>query len=728
MQNTAGASDVDITPEGRMEGDRPRERLGEDRLGYANFARAVAKAVISMAPRDGTVLAIHGPWGSGKTSAVNMIVDAVDEAQASVDETERLIVVRFNPWWFSEQGDLARAFFTEVSAALGAKVSNDVREGLKKVAKRVSGTKDLVLAALSLLPAGDAAKSALGGLIELAGGAISGERSLDEERTELQAALRKQNKKILVIIDDVDRLPADEARQIFRLVKSVADLPYVIYLLVFDRAIAARALEQPSDPDGPEWLEKIVQASFDLPPIHPVDLHRMFFEGLSRVANGTSLSDPTRWGNVFHDCVSPWLRTPRDVTRLLNALAVSLPPVCDDVDFADFVAIETLRMFEPRLHNLIKTRPDELTGLARDHVQQRRKDIGDRLEACVEEGKRPVLRRALERLFPKLESVWGNHGYANEFLNKWNAERRICAPNRFPAYFIFGIGEEALSKRDMDRVRCSLQDPAEFTTIVQEAAGRPRRAGGTRAAVLLDEIGALASDMEPDALERAATSILFAADGFLTAADDAGGFSLPVVWQISWAVDAFLGKLEVSAQARILRDALSTSPSLSSLSFLVFGWSREHGRHAEEPPKDESERRFDEQTVIFFETALASRLAAAAADGTLIASKQALDLIYAWSELAGNELVKQWSDGQIATDEGALNLARMVTTKGHVIGSGDRVAREYPAVNREALTPLIDLERLDTRLNEIDTDSTPSVLHIIQQFRRGLRGRNWRDN
>jgi predicted KAP-like P-loop ATPase len=52
------------------------------------------------------VIAVHGKWGSGKTSAVN----ALARREQAKDESARTIVVRFNPWWFSEQKDLTRAF------------------------------------------------------------------------------------------------------------------------------------------------------------------------------------------------------------------------------------------------------------------------------------------------------------------------------------------------------------------------------------------------------------------------------------------------------------------------------------------------------------------------------------------------------------------------------------------------------------------------------------------
>lgn len=118
---TASAEPPDTARE--VTADRPRTRLEEDELGYRDFAEAIAAGLASRAGDDGLVIAVHGKWGSGKTSAVNMVVDALARREQAKDESARTIVVRFNPWWFSEQKDLTRAFFGEVNASIGEKLS-----------------------------------------------------------------------------------------------------------------------------------------------------------------------------------------------------------------------------------------------------------------------------------------------------------------------------------------------------------------------------------------------------------------------------------------------------------------------------------------------------------------------------------------------------------------------------------------------------------------------------
>ena len=93
-----------------------------------------------------------------------------------------------------------------------------------------------------------------------------GPKTIDDQKKEVESALRKERKRILVVIDDIDRLVAEEIRQVFRLVKSVANFPNVTYLLAFDKEVAIKAIAELQHTSGEDYLEKIVQVPFELPP------------------------------------------------------------------------------------------------------------------------------------------------------------------------------------------------------------------------------------------------------------------------------------------------------------------------------------------------------------------------------------------------------------------------------------------------------------------------------
>src|SRR5439155_4255444 len=67
------------------------------------------------------VVGVLGPWGSGKTSFVNL-------ARVHLAE-EGIPVLDFNPWMFSGAEQLVEAFFAEISAQL------KLRPGLADVGK-----------------------------------------------------------------------------------------------------------------------------------------------------------------------------------------------------------------------------------------------------------------------------------------------------------------------------------------------------------------------------------------------------------------------------------------------------------------------------------------------------------------------------------------------------------------------------------------------------------------
>ena len=67
-------------------------------------------------------------------------------------------------------------------------------------------------------------------------------KNLSAVKSELNILLRDIDTKIIIVIDDIDRLNNTEIRQIFQLVKSLADFPHTIYLLSFDKNVIINGL------------------------------------------------------------------------------------------------------------------------------------------------------------------------------------------------------------------------------------------------------------------------------------------------------------------------------------------------------------------------------------------------------------------------------------------------------------------------------------------------------
>jgi len=134
-------TDDQVDLDGAM-GDAPIGSIKEDRLGRRPFAEALA-AEITAAPADrGYVMGLTGPWGSGKTSLLNMAVEALgDDA----------LVVQFNPWMFSGTEALVSSFFEEIGKQLNKKDST-----LRGIAEKLATYGHLLSPLASVIGAGTA--------------------------------------------------------------------------------------------------------------------------------------------------------------------------------------------------------------------------------------------------------------------------------------------------------------------------------------------------------------------------------------------------------------------------------------------------------------------------------------------------------------------------------------------------------------------------------------------
>lgn len=709
--------------------DQPIEQPSDDRFGVDPFARALAASILKMQSPQGAVIGLNGPWGSGKSSAVNLCKHHLADAI----KADELVVIDFACWWFRGEDALALAFFRELYAGLGPSLGHQVKKKLPKLGARLLRAGALVgkvaEAAGAVIAGGIAEKG-----MEWLAGLIEQDESVEALHGELSKALRAQKKRFLIVIDDIDRLAPDEALLIFRLVKSVGRLPNVMYLLVYDRPLAEKIVSERYPSEGPHYLEKIVQAAFELPDPPAIDVQQHMLSLIESICGAPAEADMVRFMNIFYEGISPAMRTPRDVTRFTNSLSVSWPAVAGEVDRADFLALEMLRLLHPTIYRAVRQNKDLLTGGRRGEGRDR-DAAGNRFNEMFFGGAPPPghdkLKRVLMRLFPAVESAWSNMGYGDGFARQWAMERRVCSADHFDTYFRFAIGDEVLTSTELDAFLARADDIDHVKAMLRSAVATIRRSGGTKAAVWLDELNTHSTRVDQAKIQPLLTALFAVSDEIDAEADVGKGFSMGSnELRLHWLLRSLtLERMPLDERSGLFRQACDTASLGWLADFTRSAWTDYHPREGKEPEPPEK-CLTTEADADALRQLLHSRIEAAAADGSLLAHKDLPYLLHWWVDLTTDHgaTVRAWTSAAFATDDGVRQLAKAFTSYGWTqglgfAGMGDAVAKRVTQVSPKGMARLFDLEAFRPRAEAVAAaGGSPEVKEFVDAWARADRG------
>jgi len=474
--------------------DQPIKSQGEDRFNRWPFAERVADTLARRPSSAGLVVAICGIWGDGKTSTLNLLEQALKKY-------EDVVIVRFNPWLFESQAKLLEGFFATLADALGRALPTKIQE-LGRILNRYG-------AILSVASVGLAtAARELGKSLSVA--------ELEDLKRRLEGFLREENKKVVVLIDDIDRLDQQEIHAMFKLVKLSAGFECTSYVLAFDDDVVAAALGKQYAEGGKEagrnFLEKIVQVSLHLPPVDQLTLRQFAFKGAEtalRLAEiQLSEEQVQAFGQPFVDALELRLMTPRQAKRYANALFFALPILKGEVNPVDQMLIEGIRVFLPALYVAIRKSPDvflcEGRDLARNEGFRKRASgiIDDSMKNLSQPDRERVRQRLLEGLFPRLKGVFGGVVYGSDAEERWDREQRICSRNYFDRYFQYSVPPGDVSDLVVEKLlEVASSDAVGAAKIFQDISER----GGMRC--LIEKLRRVEDKVERLAAERVALLI-----------------------------------------------------------------------------------------------------------------------------------------------------------------------------------------------------------------------------
>lgn len=297
-----------IDPNVELLADIPITAPEEDWLDRGRIAQRLIELAVVGPPTAPRVVALTGEPGAGKSSVLRMVAARLGEAPGvaliSIDAATHASAAAVNS---ALVGDLTKLFAEAGVIEAADKIRNTLTSygGFIGSVVRLAGVKVDVAGAL--------------------------ERSPEAMRAELAENIEQLGRRIVIVLDHVDRLSPAEVGSVLAAQRLYSALPFVAVVIALDRH--GLVVEQARNPGSdPLAFERMIQVELALPPAPRALLARVMYSGLERIANRTKydldavipLFDPV--GGIAMDLV----RTPRDAKRAINALAAAIPLATGD--------------------------------------------------------------------------------------------------------------------------------------------------------------------------------------------------------------------------------------------------------------------------------------------------------------------------------------------------------------------------------------------------------------
>lgn len=612
--------------------DAPIQATEQDRFNRAGFARRIAETIRDRTDPSSLVIGVYGAWGDGKTSVLNLI-------RATLDHEGGVVCVRFNPWRVDGEPALLRNFFGALAAAIQVSLPN-TREKIGKTLREYG----------KLLEKVPTFGTGLGVFASMLG-STWGEPALETLRERISAQIGAAKKKIVIFMDDIDRLEKSEIQGLFRLIKLTEDFENTVYILAFDSDMVAGAIGERfvSDPlshvrAGQSFLEKIVQVPLHLPPPSAEDLEKFCFERVENALRDALLElsegQAAEFVVGFRHGAAIRMLTPRMATRYANAITFALGALRGEAYPVDVMLVAALRVFFPELLESVRDHRevvlDRESETSQDRSKAMEKIIRDSMPSLTD-AETAAAKKLLESLFPRTRAV----GYGPDRESAWIRERRVCSFAYFPRYFNYGIGDDDISDQSLgvalEVLATSGDDISGLTALIRPSNAR----------IAVQKLRAREERFSPE-VESALAKALIRCGYLLPRQGGMFGETSP------WTQAAILIKKLVERQPQVSRARFATE-LLGTAEPLAFALEFYQWLTCAEKPEDQT---VPIQEHCLLKSCITQRIrsqVAAAVDPLFVTDKTDFTrLIFAWRDCDEPTTVRDYVRGELEKHPGTI--------------------------------------------------------------------------
>ena len=665
--------------------DKPIKSIDEDLLNRKHIVEKL-NHLISNNYSETFTIGLQGGWGLGKTSLINMVKNEL---------SEEILILDFDPWIISNKSDIEETFFKEFKSILEENVDESTLKYITKYQKEIihnsMGISDIIFSLFSNIN------------INLFSTTYD---NLERKNSNVNFLKNKINEKlseipfynrILIIIDDVDRLPKEEIQSIFKLVASSANFNNLTFLIAYDEKVVVSALNNTQEDMGKEYLEKIINIQVDLPELDRDSLRKIFFKKLSTLNEIININENSLNSLVnMYPNIRNYFSNIRQLNRFFNKINTDMIFLVNEINIADYLIIKIFQENEFELYNLIRENKflliydkthslckDEFKLFEEDEKNGSKNSFYSKLKQIMDSNVN--IKSLMINLFPCMNVLYMKN-YMEPYHKSKDNKKLICSKNYFEKYFLENISPYDISDKEIYEL-CEQSNEEKINELIKYYDNQ------NKINILLDKLDYM--DIDISNLNLMIKSIITLGDQFKP--DFQMGVNYTPI-NIRYTLFSLLNKLGTNNSYNILVELIESLDFISYTLFdLIYYEFYENKNNKETFFNEEQIKNLSEEYLNILNTKFNK--------GTLLSHQYAYDMLSCikvmdekYFNIFMNEVL---NDNQLLIEYIQIFIHYNNSIKFSINNTRDTQLKNELIFNYENMIKLYDIEQINTKIKNM---------------------------
>ena len=441
-------------PEGRILFSEKTATREDDLFNLSIYADELIRIIDECNRQSSFVIGLSGPWGSGKTSIINMTREKL------MDDTDNYEWTEFNPWLYSTEEAIFRGLWDCLRHdSLDPAADDTVKNIFNRICRnssRLSLIKDLL---------------------------FDDDISINSLHESLSSEFAKRKRKLVVFIDDFDRTICGNARFLLRLIHLVFNLPNTIFIIAYE---STNLVNTENNDTKEDFADKIINLEINVPIISYEYRKNIYLEALIKLLehyNLITLEEPNGRLLLVLTFAIEHITTIRQFKRLMNHIASWKHYSNLSLNHTDLITIKLIEFFNPELYMALQENRIYLTSTSNaddssHYLLLEAKDGLKAMDDIFSSDRNKEYSGIVQNLFPNTWQYFYNNKYEKPgtYTKEDYRDHRIHVSDFFHSYFKFDDSaalrlENIVNKMNSQLETIDRKNKEEASLIIEKAIG-----------------------------------------------------------------------------------------------------------------------------------------------------------------------------------------------------------------------------------------------------------------